>query len=55
MIAVVKATKYLEHMRSRQNDPFIRRYIPFDEMVNIDHLPDANEAQIISQFKMLSM
>ena len=50
-IAVIKTSDYLFHMKTRRTDPYLRRYLPFHEMGNIDENLDLADEKIIKRLK----
>lgn len=50
-IAVSKTSDYLLQMKTRRKDPYLRRYLPFHELDNIDENLDLADEKIIKRLK----
>ncbi len=50
-IAVIKETDYPNHMKTRRKDPNIRRYLPFNELENVNNNLELTNEKIIKRLK----
>jgi hypothetical protein len=50
-IAVIKGTDYPIYMKNRRNDPKILRYLPFNELDNVNNHLETDNEKIIKLLK----
>ena len=50
-IAVIKGTDYPILMKNRRKDPSIRRYLPFNELENVNNNLETSDGKIIKLLK----